>query len=87
MRNLYIEKLEINKNKRIKDGLIIYHIDEDKVINLAKKDIAKKHSFTYQQKERLIYCNYLERLLLYMKILENDLHQKKLIQINNWTLG
>ena len=65
-----------SNNHKIKEGLIIHHIDEDKVINLAKKDIAKKHFFTYQQKERLIYCNYLERLLLYMKILENDLHQK-----------
>lgn len=65
-----------SNNHKIKEGLIIHHIDEDKVIDLAKKDIAKKHSFTCQQKERLIYCNYLERLLLYVKILENNLHQK-----------
>ena len=64
-----------NKNKRIKDGLIIHHIDEDKIINLDKKVNARKYPFAYQKKERLIYCNYLERLLLYIKIFEFNSHQ------------
>ena len=66
-----------SNNQKMKEGLFLHHIDEDKVINLGKKEIAQKQPFSYQKKERLIYCNYLERLLLYMKILEDYEMQKK----------
>ena len=54
--------------KRSGEGLICHHIDEDKVADLSKGEIAKKHLFEYQKAPRLVYCNLLEHLLLHVKI-------------------
>ena len=65
-----------SNNQKMKEGLFLHHIDEYKVINLAQKEIAQQQPFSYQKKERLIYCNYLERLLLYIKIFKYNAQQK-----------
>ena len=57
-------------NSRTKEGLMIHHIDEDKAIMLSTKAYAQNNPFAYQKKERLVYCNYLEHLLLHIKIVE-----------------
>ena len=70
------------KNKKInrsKDGLWCHHIDEDKVPNLSRKPVRVRDyiedidPFEYQKAERLVYCNYIEHMLLHMKIVEKEL--------------
>ncbi|WP_391591784.1 hypothetical protein MCAV_07570 [[Mycoplasma] cavipharyngis] len=57
--------------KRTKtDGLFIHHIDEDKAIMLSDPKFAIKNPFAYQLANRLVYCDYLEHLVLHIKILE-----------------
>lgn len=59
------------KNKRItrtKEGLFCHHIDEDKGYNLCNSDCAIEQPYEYQKAERLVYCNYLEHLLLHIQI-------------------
>ena len=53
------------KTSRTKDGL--YHIDEDKFLNLGNNDfiLVKKPNFKYQTKDRLVYCNLIEHLILH----------------------
>lgn len=58
------------ENSRTKEGLVIHHIDEDKAILLSSKQCAVTMPFNYQRKERLVYCNYLEHLILHLKIIE-----------------
>lgn len=53
---------------RTKDGLFCHHIDEDKGCNLADSAYAKEQPYKYQKAERLVYCNYLEHLLLHIQI-------------------
>ena len=55
---------------RTDEGLQCHHIDENKVANLSERGVAAKYSFEYQQKERLVYCNLLEHLILHYKIVE-----------------
>ena len=59
------------KNKRItrtKEGLFCHHIDEDKGCNLGDSNFAREQPYEYQKAERLVYCNYLEHLLLHIQI-------------------
>lgn len=61
------------KNKlvsRTSEGLSCHHIDEDKAIMLSNDEYAAKNPFEYQKKNRLVYCNLLEHLLLHVKIAE-----------------
>ena len=53
---------------RTNEGLICHHIDEDKAYNLSVSERALDYPFDYQKKERLIYCNYIEHLLLHIVI-------------------
>ncbi len=57
--------------KRTGEGLFIHHIDEDKIENLSNPNIARMNSPEYQKANRLVYCNYLEHLLLHILIVEN----------------
>jgi|GEM_PF-856342 hypothetical protein len=60
-----------NKNvkcTRTKEGLIAHHKMEDRAINLARKDIAQMHPIEWQYKENIVFCDYLEHLLLHLKI-------------------
>lgn len=68
-----------NKNKkasRTNEGLIAHHRYEDTAIMLANKDFAKNFPFEWQVKENLIYCDYLEHLLLHVMICENPSKNK-----------
>lgn len=57
-----------NKISRTGEGLYCHHIDEDKGGNLSDPNSAKLHPFEWQRKERLVYCNLLEHLILHIKI-------------------
>ena len=60
-----------NKNQkctRTKEGLVVHHKDEDKMIMLSKKEIAEQFPFEWQTKEHLVYCDMLEHLLLHVLI-------------------
>ena len=55
---------------RTAEGLFCHHIDEDKAIMLSNDEYAARNPFEYQKKNRLVYCNLLEHLLLHVKIAE-----------------
>lgn len=60
-----------NKNNnatRTKEGLLIHHKFEDHAIMLSSKEYAMKHPFEWQLAENLVYCDYLEHLLLHVLI-------------------
>lgn len=56
------------KISRTSEGLFCHHIDEDKCASLSDKVSAIKYPFDYQRAKRLVYCNYLEHLILHMRI-------------------
>ena len=56
------------KCKRTKDGLIAHHKKEDTMIMLSNKEVAQMYPFEWQLKENIVYCDYLEHLLLHVLI-------------------
>ena len=59
------------KDKRVprtKEGLICHHICEKYALRLSDYMCAIREPFEYQKAENLCYCNYLEHLLLHIKI-------------------
>lgn len=56
------------KISRTNEGLFCHHIDEDKGACLSNPDFAKRQLWEYQKAERLVYCNYIEHLLLHIQI-------------------
>jgi len=58
--------------ERLDEGLFCHHIDEDKEIGLSDPEIAREHLPSYQKAERLVYCDYIEHLLLHIKIALDD---------------
>lgn len=56
------------KCKRTKDGLIAHHKMENTMIMLSTKQIAELSPFEWQKKENIVYCDYLEHLLLHVLI-------------------
>ena len=66
-----------NKNPkatRTKEGLFCHHVYEFKTIMLSHKGYAERSPFEWQLKENLVYCDYLEHLLLHILIC--DLYDK-----------
>ncbi len=57
--------------KRSGEGLFIHHIDEDKIENLSNPNVARMSPPECQKADHLVYCNYLEHLLLHILIVEN----------------
>ena len=60
-----------NKNRKISrtsEGLVAHHKAEDKMILLSTKSIAEQCPYEWQKKENIIYCDYLEHLLLHVLI-------------------
>ena len=60
-----------NKNpkcSRTKDGLLAHHKMEDTMIMLSTKEVAMICPFKWQSKENIVYCDYLEHLLLHILI-------------------
>lgn len=63
-----------NKNPKVtrtKEGLLAHHKFEDHAIMLADKDYAMQNPFEWQLAKNIVYCDYLEHLLLHILICEN----------------
>lgn len=56
------------KISRTSEGLYCHHMDEDKGGNLGNASQARLQPYEWQRKERLVYCNILEHLILHIKI-------------------
>lgn len=65
-------KSKSTKLSRTKEGLFCHHIAENKEILLSTPEVARMHPFEYQQKHNLVYANYIEHLLLHIKIVQED---------------
>ena len=68
-----------NKNTkctRTKEGLIAHHKYENRAIMLSKKEIAMSNPFEWQLAKNIIYCDYLEHLLLHVLICEYPSEEK-----------
>jgi hypothetical protein len=61
-----------NKIQRSSEGLFIHHIREDKGVMLSNPKYAMLQPFEYQMPENLVYCDYLEHLLLHILICEKE---------------
>lgn len=58
------------KARRTSEGLITHHKYEDTAIMLSTREYAINYPFEWQKKENLVYCDYLEHLLLHILICE-----------------
>jgi hypothetical protein len=68
-----------NKNTkctRTKEGLIAHHKYENCAIMLSKKEIAMSNPFEWQLAKNIVYCDYLEHLLLHVLICEHPSEEK-----------
>ena len=65
------------KISRTNEGLYCHHMDEDKGANLSDPISAQRQPYEWQKKDRLVYCNVLEHLILHIKIAV--LRQKKML--------
>lgn len=66
------------KNNKSDDGLFIHHIKENIVASLSNPNIAKENNPEYQEGKNLVYCDYLEHLLLHILIGEETVGTKNL---------
>jgi hypothetical protein len=71
-------KSKNSKISRSSEGLFCHHIAENKEILLSTPEIARAHPFEYQKAHNLVYANYLEHLLLHIKIVEEDIERRGL---------
>ncbi len=65
------------KCKRTKEGLIAHHKKEDTMIMLSTKAFAQICPFEWQKKENIVYCDYLEHLLLHVLICKYPSNEKE----------
>lgn len=68
-----------NKNSkcsRTNDGLVAHHKFEDHAILLSTKEAAMNNPFEWQLAQNIVYCDYLEHLLLHILICENPAQDK-----------
>lgn len=63
-------KSKVKANSRTAEGLVLHHNAEilGNGGNLGQPQLARLHPFEYQLRENLSYCNYIEHLLLHLKI-------------------
>ena len=64
-----------NRNKkctRTAEGLVSHHKFEDHAQKLCDRAEAMKYPFEWQTAENLVFCDYLEHLLLHILICESD---------------
>ena len=76
----YVNESCKTKNKKVtrsNEGLLCHHIDEDKAYSLCSPVAAQCFSFEYQKKGRLVYCNYIEHLLLHILIGKNSYWKRR----------
>lgn len=82
----FISEDNLTKNRstsRTAEGLECHHIDESIIPTLSDPDIASIYSYDYQRKERLVYCNLLEHLLLHIKIGQDRYYENhKTMEVN-----
>ena len=64
------------KLSRTQEGLFCHHVAENKEILLSTPEVARTHPFEYQQAHNLVYANYIEHLLLHIKIVEEDIENR-----------
>lgn len=57
---------------RTKEGLFCHHIMEYYIPKLSEKSVASCYSYEYQSPEKLVYCDYLEHMLLHIMISEES---------------
>ena len=77
----YLNDVDYNIDHRISrlnEGIYCHHIDEDKANLLSEPRAAAKAPYEWQKKERLVYCNLLEHLILHLKIVILRQQQYKL---------
>ncbi len=60
----------IAKCKRTKEGLLAHHKYEDHAIMLSTREYAMNNPFEWQTAKNIVYCDYLEHLLLHILICE-----------------
>ena len=67
-----IKSITKGKFSRTNEGLFCHHIDEDKFENLSNIKFIKvnKYPFKYQKKDRLVYCDLFEHLILHALIIK-----------------
>ena len=82
----FISEDNLTKNRSISrtaEGLECHHIDENIIPTLSDPDIASIYSYDYQRKDRLVYCNLLEHLLLHIKIGQDRYYENhKTMKVN-----
>ena len=61
---------------RLKDGLVIHHVREDKYYELSDKYKASFYHWINQSPCNLVYCDLLEHLLLHIMIHEENSERK-----------
>lgn len=61
---------------RTREGLIAHHKYEDRAIMLSERKHAMKNPYKWQLAENIVYCDYLEHLLLHILICENPSRNK-----------
>lgn len=69
------------KISRTKEGLFIHHVKEDTVIKLSDLRLAKTNPYEYQLPKNLVYCDYLEHVLLHIKICEKNKTNRNMTQV------
>lgn len=75
--NNEIKSITKGNHSRTDDGLIVHHIDEDKVLNLTNQWFIEEYeySFDHQRKEKLVYCDVVEHTILHA-IIANETNFK-----------
>ncbi len=68
--NKEIKSITKGKYQRTKEGLYCHHIDEYEFENVSNKEYIRKYRYPYyyQKKERLVYCDLIEHLILHTLI-------------------
>ena len=61
-------KSKNRKVTRTSEGLLCHHIEEVRGEMLSNPASAIKYPYEWQKKENLVYCNYIEHLILHIKI-------------------
>lgn len=70
-----IKSITKRKYSRTQEGLYCHHIDENKFENLSNINFIRvnKYPFKYQTKDRLVYCDLFEHLILHTLIAKETL--------------
>ena len=77
MTKAYNKKPKISRSK---EGLFVHHKFEDHAILLSNKRFAMANPFEWQLAENMVYCDYLEHLLLHVLICENPAKDKNKLE-------